>query len=1032
MTDTIRTNFKRRAAAAAVASCLSFAPWLAEAASLGRITVLSGLGQPLRAEIEISASRAELAGMTARLADQKAFREAGIDYSSTLQDLRFAIGKRSNGAPVIKVSSGSPVNEPFLDFLVELNWPSGPVVREYTFLLDPPEVAARAAGRAATADARVVETVRGGAAPTAATAPETARPTPAPRAAAEPKRADESGSRVVQRGDTLRKIAGETKHEGVSLEQMLVSLYKKNPAAFSGDNMNRLKSGAILNIPDRASVAAEPPAEARKLYEAQAEDWNRYRQNLASLAGKGQPAQDAGAQASAGKIAASVAEKPSAVDQAKDQVKVSRTEMAVKGVAGGKASAAAAEADLIAKDRSLKEAEERLALLEKNVGELQKLVDMKTQQLAELQEKASGKREEAKPAAPVQPPPKAAEPAPAAPVAEAPKAPPGEAPKPAEPAKAAEEAKPVEPPKAAEVKPEEKPAKQAVAPEPGFFDQFDALPLIGGGGILALLAGYFLLRRRRSEPEAEFIPAVPGPSSLGPNSVFRMTGGQSVDTGNVPLAKGEFSTTGPGTIDTDEVDPVAEADVYMAYGRDAQAEEILIEALRKDPQRITIHAKLLEIYANRKSVKQFDTLASELYAQTDGSGPEWEKVATLGAALDPENPLYAAGRRAAPAEVGGESVAATSPSETMSTVLLPGTLGVMAAGMGVVSSAPEVLAAEGAAAPGAAGATEDEDESHGLTQVAGDVGREHDFELPEVEQTATFTAFAAPAAETVVDVPLPQLEALDFDLGSLPQESLPETGVNPNFAPAETMVIGSGGAAGDLSETFTGFEAPADFTTSAIEAGSGLLDFDLGDATADTETIVNPSVLYDGSSGDLGGDTVVNPLDIQESGREVLSVVDGTAGMSVDFAAEDAEFDINLSESVFLGRPMPVPEFDLTSINLDLAATPSAETEVVNLAGGFDGGTTGGDQGGDDVATTFNLAGASVETEVVSLAEGFDGGAARGDQGGDDATTKFELAKAYEEMGDHDQARELLDEVIAEGGGDLAEQARQILGRLNG
>ncbi len=984
MTDTIRTNFKRRAAAAAVASCLSFAPWLAEAASLGKITVLSGLGQPLRAEIEISASRAELAGMTARLADQKAFREAGIDYSSTLHDLRFAIGKRSNGAPVIKVSSGNPVNEPFLDFLVELNWPSGPVVREYTFLLDPPEIASRAAGRAAIADARVVETARGSsAAPAPGTAPEAARPAPAPRAAAEPKRADESGSRVVQPGDTLRKIASETKHEGVSLEQMLVGLFRKNPAAFSGDNMNRLKSGAILNVPDRASVAAVPQAEARKFYQAQAEDWNSYRQKMASLAAKGQPSQDAVAQTAAGKISASVAEKPTAVDKAKDQVKVSSTEMAAKGVAGGKASAAV-EADLIAKDRSLKEAQERLALLEKNVSELQKLVDMKTQQLAELQERASGKKEEAKPAAPVEPPkqaapvepPKPPEPAPAAPAAETPKAPAAEAPKPAE------------PPKAAEVKPEAQPAKPAVAPAPGFLDEFDALPLIGGGGILALLAGYFLLRRRRREPEPEYTAAVPGPSSLGPNSVFRMTGGQSVDTGNVPLETRDFSMTGPGTIDTDEVDPVAEADVYMAYGRDAQAEEILIEALRKDPQRTAIHVKLLEIYANRKSVKQFDTLASELYAQTGGNGTEWEKAAALGAALDPENPLYAAGRNLVPAEVGAAPDAGASVFDTKSTVLLPGTLGVMAAGLGEVAiAAPEVSAPEDAV--GAVAAAAAEEDSHVSTHVAGDLGM-LDFELGETEQ------IAAPAPEPVADIPLPELESLDFDLESLPQESLSATEVNPTFAPTETLVMGAGAAADDLSETFTGIEAPVDFSGSIIEAGTGLLDFDLGDATAETETIVNPSVLHDAASGDMGSATVVNPMDMQESGRDALSVVDGTAGMSVDFAAEDAEFDINLSESVFLGQPMPVPEFDLTSIDLDLAANPSEETEVVSLAEDFESGKVGAEQGGEDVAT------------------------------------KLALARAYEEMGDHDQARELLEEVIAEGGGDLAEQARQILGRLNG
>jgi len=224
VTDTIRTSFKKRATAIAVASCLSFVPWLAEAASLGKITVLSGLGQPLRAEIEISASRAELAGMTARLAGSAAFKEAGIDYGSALLDLRFDIGKRSNGAPVVKVSSTKPVNEPFMNMLVELSWPSGPLLKEYTFLLDPPEVAARAAARqAAATDARVVETVRGaGAAP----APTGAAATPS-RAVPEPTKVQESGTRVVQQGDTLRRIAGETKHDGVTLEQMLVGLYKK-------------------------------------------------------------------------------------------------------------------------------------------------------------------------------------------------------------------------------------------------------------------------------------------------------------------------------------------------------------------------------------------------------------------------------------------------------------------------------------------------------------------------------------------------------------------------------------------------------------------------------------------------------------------------------------------------------------------------------------------------------------------------------------------------------------------------------------
>ncbi|MGV0976167.1 MAG: FimV/HubP family polar landmark protein [Azonexus sp.] len=972
-----QTNFKKRAVAVAIASCLSFAPWLAEAASLGKLTVLSGLGQPLRAEIEISASRAELAGMTARLAGSAAFREAGIDYASALLDLRFAIEKRSNGAPVVKISSTKPVNEPFMDMLVELSWPSGPLLREYTFLLDPPEVASRAAARQASVS---VDTVRGaGAAPTASATSGVAATTP--RQAPETKRSSESGTHLVQQGETLRKIAGETKYEGVSLEQMLVGLYKKNPDAFIGDNINRMKAGAILSIPDKATVAAVPAAEAKQVYVTQVSDWNAYRQKLASAPAQAKPGPDAAAQSAAGKITAQVEDKPSAVDQAKDKVKISRAEMPAKGVPGGKA--AAGEEELIAKDKALKEAQDRLALLEKNVGELQKLVDMKTQRLAELQQQASGQKEEAKPVAPAEPP-KAVE------------APKEQAPVAAEPPKAVEEPKPVEPPKAVEAPkpaaPAEPPKPAPVAPhapESGLLD--DPLPLIAGGGILALLAGYFLLRRRRSEPEPEFTTAVPAPSSLGPNSVFRMTGGQSVDTGNVPLQTGDFSQTGPGTIDTDEVDPVAEADVYMAYGRDAQAEEILIEALRKDPHRTAIHAKLLEIYANRKSVKQFDTLASELYAQTGGVGAEWEKVAAMGAALDPENPLYSAGRGAVAATVEEVTPVPDAVTDAKSTVVLPGTLGQMAAAAAVGAAlASEEPALEVGSLP-----TEGVGTDGGFSQtVVNSDDNSLDFDMGGTAQP--FAPEATRIVDVVGEMEMPQIEAIDFDLGGVPQEAMTATEANPLVLPTDTLVMGGPDGEGNFTETFIGLEAPAGLQEEMPDVDAGLIDFELGDVASDTQTLVNPGALHEVTTGELGTETVVNSLDLKGSGQSEVTVVDGLAGLSVDFDHQDAEYDVNLSESVFIGNPMPAPEFDITSINLDLGADSPEATQVVGLS------------------------------EVTNAEK------AAGDQGFEEVGTKLALAKAYEEMGDLDQARELLQEVIAEGSGDLVDQAREIIGRLRG
>jgi pilus assembly protein FimV len=131
-------------------------------------------------------------------------------------------------------------------------------------------------------------------------------------------------------------------------------------------------------------------------------------------------------------------------------------------------------------------------------------------------------------------------------------------------------------------------------------------------------------------------------------------------------------------MEAEEVDPIAEADVYMAYGRDAQAEEILKEALGKDPNRTTVHAKLLEIYANRKDAKSFEQNALKLKSLTNGSGPAWDKAAALGRSIDPQNGLYGGGGAAAPApapaaaaaptldfDIGGAPAAGSSPDITL-------------------------------------------------------------------------------------------------------------------------------------------------------------------------------------------------------------------------------------------------------------------------------------------------------------------------------------------------------------------------------
>jgi pilus assembly protein FimV len=611
------------------------------AAGLGKLAVLSGLGQPLRAEIEVvSVQREEADTLAARIASPDAFRQAGVEYGTLVPQVRAALERRPNNRHVIVLTTPGPIEEPFLDLLVELNWATGRLVRQYTFLLDPAEYkgpqAITAPPPVAAPQVQPIETPKP---PAVAQATPPAAPAPAPvEAAPAPSAPAPAGTYEVKQGDTLGKIAAANKIEGVTPQQMLVALYRANEDAFINKNMNLVRAGRVLTIPDKAAAEGVAPADANKIVLAQTQDFNEYRAKVAGAVAAA-PAPEAPAQQrAAGRITAQP-EAPAAAPKpaAKDELRISKADAAKSA----KAAATARADDIAARERALREANERVADLERNLKDMQKLLELKNQQLADLQKQA----EAAKAAPPAAP--KAVEMA----KVEAPKAAPTPKPEPAPPPKpepapvvaAPPVEKPAAPeaPKAAAPKAAAAPAKRAAPPrpEPTLVERILDEPLYlaaGGGGILALLIGGFLWRKKRS---AKLENSLLGVTTADSSSVFGTTGGRSVDTGGSSLQT-DFSQSGIGAIDTDEVDPVAEADVYMAYGRDAQAEEILKEALQKDPNRQAVRVKLLEIYAARKDLKAFETTAGELYAATGGSGPEWAKAVELGLQVDPSNPMY--------------------------------------------------------------------------------------------------------------------------------------------------------------------------------------------------------------------------------------------------------------------------------------------------------------------------------------------------------------------------------------------------------
>jgi len=663
---------------ALAALCLTVPSALA--LGLGRLSVQSALGESLRAEIDVTSITPEESGnLKLRIASPDAYRAAGVDYNPVLPGTQAVLMRRADGRPYLRLTSDRVVQEPFVDVILEATWNTGRLVREYTLLFDPPTTTARAPAPApapttapviaaapsnevspAAAQAAAARLAERKAAPAKAPAPEPAeRPPAEPRKAAEPVTTATAPTPAaggdeyrVKPGDTLSGIAGRSVRPGISLDQMLVSLYRGNPQAFVDNNMNRLKAGVVLAVPAPDAAKAVPQAEARQVIEAQSADFGAYRQRLAGAVPAAQP-EGSGRQAS-GKVQAAVEDRKQGSAPAPDKLTLS------KGGAGPKASA---PEEAISKASETKNDATRAAELKKNVEDLKKLTAATAATAAAASRPATtvaaapptAPPVAAPPApAPIAPPAVVAPPPPVAPpvapppvVAAAPAPAPAVVPPPPAPAPAPAAPVPAPTPAAAPAAPRVTAMPSGVAAEePGVIGSLledNPLAVGGGGLVIALLAGFgvyrFVKRAKRDSGETSFLE-----SRLQPDSFFGVSGGQRIDTREAATGTPSSMSYSLSQLDAiGDVDPVAEADVYLAYGRDLQAEEILKEAMRGNPERMAIRTKLLEVYAKRRDTKGFELLAMQLYGLTRGEGEDWAKAQELGAQIDPENPLYQPG-----------------------------------------------------------------------------------------------------------------------------------------------------------------------------------------------------------------------------------------------------------------------------------------------------------------------------------------------------------------------------------------------------
>ena len=1059
-----------------LAVCLALMPYAANAAGLGKLTVFSGLGEPLNAEIELSATKDELSSLTAKIASTDTYSEQGLQRPAILGNLQLEIGQQANGNPVLKLRSPSPIDDPFLDMLIQVEWSNGRLLREYTALLDPPGFGEKVDSAAKPPQVAAESTSVPSAGKSTQKTGKSGRTATAKPTAPQEHQGDGYKTRS---GDTLRSIAKDTLVEGVSLDQMLVGLYRANPDAFVNGNMNRLKTGQILRVPSAEDVQAVTQQEAVKEIRVHASDWNSYRQKLAGAVTEAE-GESAQAQSASGKITAPAEDKGAkAPEGPRDVVKLSKGDATSK--ATGPESAAVAKDDAIAQQKASKEADARIASLEKQLQDMQKLLEVKNRDLASLQKPQAGQTTPA-------PTPAPAQPVATAPVAEV-KPVPVEPPAPAETKPV--EAKPAEvvpPPAATEVKPAEPPKPKRAKRPPPVFDEPAAEPdlledpvVLGGagGGLIALLAGGWLyLRNKRRRGLDSFEQGILTTSGLKPNTVFGNTAGGMVDTGDTSFLT-DLSQGGGGMIDTNDVDPIAEAEVYMAYGRDVQAEEILKDAIVKEPRRYELHQKLLEIYSNRKDTTAFETLAGELYATLGPTDPTWQKFAAMGHALEPANPLYLSDGAPVAAAVNAASTQEFPAASFSSTEMDQGQ--VVDTGTEVAFDAPEAAVADngldfdlGSVEEAGAADTNEVDSAALDTTIleevpqlpeatdsapAMDQGLDFSFELPEpaLEQNVQLdaadigldadTPSAATEAFAGLDV-LPELEIPADDTDAAAQApatndialDLPELSLGSSEEPSDQSDALEGPDAGvetmlELPEAV--IEAVPEVAAEDIGIALDVPEIDIelpaepetvtaaGAESLDTVELELPSLDMDASQAEDMDKTMVFQAPVAEA-EEIVFESAPAEDTALDFNF-DTEFGVPAAEETETADTVStagLPDLDLSGISLDLdepamVVEPAAEeTVALDLPEVEDIALDAVAEDAPVEEISLDAPSEAVEEITLSGSESAD------------VDTKLDLVAAYMDMGDTEGARELLEEVLREGGPQQRERAQGLLDSL--
>lgn len=643
----------------AMAIALAISPLQSHALGLGKIQAKSVLNQPFDAEIQLlSVPLGELDSVKVELASGEAFNRAGVDRPYMLTKLKFRTMRKANGEAAIVVNSRQPISEPFLNFLVEVNWPQGRMVREFTVLLDPPLSTGRKAVAVATPVAQPTSSSFTPSAPVMQPAMQAVQPSGVSTSGVS------NGGQYgpVKRNETLWTIANGTRPAGASVNQMMLAILKANPQAFGSNNINTLKAGSILRIPGSSEVMELTREQANQLANQQYQEWKQGVAPQAPAAPAMVKTEPVVPEPEVKETSEPVAKKP---DEAA-HLKLSGAGDDQPGEGEGENTQAAetlrqelltTQEKVITAQAESDELRLQLEELQARMLDMERLIELKDQQLSQIQSAnaatpiAESEQEVLEPDVSEVETPDVTE-TPDVAISNEMEQPeavtdttPAE-PEQVEPVQEVTEPAEVVTPAAVD-KPEAKPEAKGIQ---GIIDMITGNVVFMGIAVLVLVVLLALIwaafsRGRNDESQDTAKPDQAAADSDTEDMTSQLQDAQEPQSDDESSFLSEFAPADLNDLDnqeTGEVDPISEADVYIAYGRFDQAEEMVLQALQQEPGNVTYQHKLLEIYYANKETEKFVALAqnmkSESADQADVDG--WNRAKLMGVELDPENPLF--------------------------------------------------------------------------------------------------------------------------------------------------------------------------------------------------------------------------------------------------------------------------------------------------------------------------------------------------------------------------------------------------------